>query len=75
MLVYFDTTTFHRCWHSAPVFRDQMSQIAEPSHVQLCPCNPNARRIAKSSLPAVVSEPNVCAVADMRALRRQEAGC
>lgn len=32
-----------------------MSQTAEPSHVQLCLCNPNTARNAESSLPAVES--------------------
>lgn len=31
--------------------------------MQLCPCNPNTGRNAKSSLPAVVSHPSFCAVA------------
>lgn len=57
-----DTTTFHQRWHSALLFSDRMSQIAEPSHVQLCLCNPNTGRNAKSSHPAVVSHPGYCAV-------------
>lgn len=46
---------FHQCWHAAVVFRDRVSQKAESCHVQLCPCNPNTGRNAKSSFPAVVS--------------------
>lgn len=47
-----------------------MSQIAEPRRVQLCLCNPNTGRSAKSSLPAVVSHPSFCAVVEKRGLER-----
>lgn len=68
MLVQFDrdTSTFPQCWHSALPFRDRMSRTAEPSRVQLCLCNPNTGRNAKSSFPAQVSHHSFCAVQKKR---------
>ena len=48
------------CWCILAVFRGPVSQRAEPSHVQLCLCNPNTGRNAKSSLPAEVSPSCLC---------------
>lgn len=54
---------------------DRVSQITEPSHVQLRQCNPNTGRNAKSSLPAVVSHPSFCAALRRnRGLGRTRAG-
>lgn len=76
----YQTYGVRMCWHilshclsfGTPLclLGDRMSQIAEPSRVQLCLCNPNRGGTAKSSLLAVVSHPGFCAVVVKRALRR-----
>lgn len=44
--------------------------------MQLCPCNPNTGRNAKSSFPAVGLDHSVCAVVEKkRALEERGAGC
>lgn len=50
----------------------EMSRTAESSHVQLCWCNPNTWRNAKSSLPAALSHPTLCAAVEKRGLGRVE---
>lgn len=63
MCWYILTETLPHFVSVGTLFRDRMSQIAEPSHVQLCLCNPNTGRNAKSSLRAVVTHPTFCSVA------------